>query len=392
MKIKIGIDGNEANQKIRVGSGVFALELLKHFNKFQIPNSKFQINPKFKIYLKNKPLEDLPSEGESFEYKIVAPSKLWTQIGLPITLWREKILKNAPNVYFSPNHYAPRFCPVPSVITIFDLSFFKYPEMFLKDDLYQLINWTKYSVKQAKMIITISENSKRDIINHYGIDEKRIVVAYPGYDKQKFKPQNDSKKLLEAYAFLKKLFGLRGKFILYVGTIQPRKNILNLVKAFSGLKKDSKNSNLQLIIAGKRGWLYEEIIDKINKYNFKKDIIIPNYISDDILVKLYQCASGFVLPSYYEGFGLPVIEAMACGCPVVVSDRSSLPEIVGEAGLTFDPDNIQDIMAKLELLISDETVRRHYMQTGLLHVKKYDFKNCAKKTLEVLLKLGSVRD
>src|SRR3989338_443599 len=385
MKIKIGIDGNEANSIDRVGIGQYAHHLLKHIHELVKDDNNIQIN----IYLKNQPIKDLPPDSNNWKYLVFGPKFLWTQLALPIIL---TFLRDKPKVFFSPTHYAPRFCPCSRVISVMDLSYLKYPDMFLKKDLWQLKNWTSYSIQKSQKIFTISKFSKDAIISNFNVVEDKVIVTYPGYDKELFKPQNDSKKLLKAYAFLKKLFGLRGKFILYVGTIQPRKNILNLVKAFSGLKKDSKNSNLQLIIAGKRGWLYEEIIDKINKYNFKKDIIIPNYISDDILVKLYQCASGFVLPSYYEGFGLPVIEAMACGCPVAVSDRSSLPEIVGEAGLIFDPDNIQDIMTKLELLISDETVRRYYIQSGLVKVKKYDWNNCAKKTLEVLLKLGSVRD
>ncbi len=385
MKVKIGIDANEANSDRRVGIGQYAYHLLKNIHEFIRDDKNIQIN----IYLKNHPKKDLPTVTNNWKYLVFGPKFLWTQLALPVRLILEE---DKPKVFFSPTHYAPRFCPCSRAISVMDLSYLQYPEMFLKKDLWQLKNWTSYSVRKSQKIFTISKFSKEEIISNFKVNEDKIIVTYPGYDKELFKPLNDSKKLVETNIFLKKLYGIRGKFILYVGTIQPRKNILNLVKAFDELKKDSKNSNLQLIIVGKRGWLYEEIIDKINKYNFKKDIIMSDYISDDTLIKLYQCAICLVLPSYYEGFGLPVIEAMACGCPVAVSNTSSLPEIVGDAGLTFYPDNIQDITAKLELLISNEAVRRHYIQTGLLHVKKYDFKNCAKKTLEVLLKLGSTRD
>lgn len=186
----IGIDGNEANQEIRAGSGVYSFELLRQFKKFQISNIKFQ------IYLKNTPLEDLPKEDINFEYKIVKPNKLWTQVGLPFQLWKEKLLGIAPDVFFSPSHYASRFCPVPSVITIFDLSFNKFPEMFLKNDLYKLKNWTNYSVNAARKIITISQFSRKEIIDYYKIPKEKVVVAYPGYDKQKFKIHNSKFKIL----------------------------------------------------------------------------------------------------------------------------------------------------------------------------------------------------
>ena len=185
-----------------------------------------------------------------------------------------------------------------------------------------------------------------------------------------------------------KMVQLNTKFLLFVGTIQPRKNILALVKAFQELKKNKRNRDLQLIIVGKHGWLYKEIIKEINKFSINKDIILSDYISDDVLVKLYQSALGFILPSFYEGFGLPVIEAMACGCPVAVSNRSSLPEIAGEAGLIFNPDDIHDIMAKLELLISNGQERNQYIKKGLLHVKKFDWRNCAETTLQVLLNIA----
>lgn len=382
MKIKIGIDGNEANNVDRVGIGQYAHHLLKNIHELIKDDKNIQIN----IYLKNQPIKDLPPVLNNWKYQVFGPKFLWTQLALPMRLTFQR---DKPKVFFSPTHYAPRFCPCSRVISIMDLSYLQYPDMFLKKDLLQLKSWTSYSVKKSERIFTISNFSKKTIISSFNISGDKVIVTYPGYDKELFKPQYDSIKLFEAYTILKKLYGISGRFILYVGTIQPRKNILNLVKAFNELKKDSKNSNLQLIIVGKKGWLYEEIIDKINNYNLKKDIIMPDYISDDALVKLYQCAICLVLPSYYEGFGLPVIEAMACGCPVAVSNTSSLPEITGAAGLIFNPDNIQDIMAKLELLISDKTVRRHYRQAGLLHVKKYDWKNCAKKTLEVLLKLGN---
>ena len=201
----IGIDGNEANIKKRVGVGRYAYELLRHIYKIQ--NSKFKIqkfdnsvkdsfgmdNVKFKIYLKDKPLADFPKEIDIWKYEVVSPKKLWTQFGLPMNLWWEKLTGKAPNVFFTPSHYTPRFCPCPRVISIMDLSYLHFPEMFRKQDLYQLKNWTAYSVKKAAKILTISKASRDDIIKHYRVPEEKIVVVYPGYDKSKI--QNPKSKM-----------------------------------------------------------------------------------------------------------------------------------------------------------------------------------------------------
>ena len=381
VKIKIGIDGNEANSENRVGIGQYAYFLLKYIHEYIKNNNDILIN----IFLKNNPKKDLPLESDNWKYQVFGPSFFWTQIALPTRLFVER---DKPAVFFSPNHYAPRFCPCKSVISVMDLSYLRYPEMFLKKDLWKLKNWTSYSIRKSEKIFTISQFSKDTIISNFNISENKVLVTYPGYDKQLYKPQEDLIKLHETYKFLNKQFGLNTKFLLFVGTIQPRKNILALVKAFQELKKNKRNRDLQLIIVGKHGWLYKEIIKEINKFSINKDIILSDYISDDVLVKLYQSALGFILPSFYEGFGLPVIEAMACGCPVAVSNRSSLPEIAGEAGLIFNPDDIHDIMAKLELLISNGQERNQYIKKGLLHVKKFDWRNCAETTLQVLLNIA----
>ena len=184
----IGVDGNEANFKTRVGVGRYAFELLKQFKEFQIDAIKDRYsrstrsNFKFQIYLKDKPSADLPKETELWKYKIVGPKKLWTQLGLPLALFKNKLSgQEKIDVFFTPTHYAPRFCPFPRVVSVMDLSFLKYPEMFKTNDLYQLKNWTAYSVKKARKILTISQASKRDIIEYYKVSEDRVIVTYPGY-------------------------------------------------------------------------------------------------------------------------------------------------------------------------------------------------------------------
>ncbi|MBI3379902.1 glycosyltransferase family 4 protein [Candidatus Gottesmanbacteria bacterium] len=379
----VGIDGNEANQKIRTGSGVYSLELLRQFKKFQISPASIstgRANFKFQIYLKNSPLKDLPSEDSNFEYKIVKPVNFWTQIGLPFQLWKEKITRKAPDIFFSLTHYAPRFCPIPSLITIFDLSFIKFPKMFLKKDLYQLRNWTEYSIRQAKKIITISEFSKNDISNYYKISPDKIVVAYPGYDKNKFNTQIKNQKSKIKSTIQK--FKIDREYILYVGTIQPRKNISRLIDAFRLLNNDYPG--LQLVICGmikegRGGWMNDEIIDKIKKSKFgrKDSIIITGYVIDKDLQYLMAGAKTLVLPSLYEGFGIPVIEAMACGCPVVVSSGISLAEIANGAAILVNPFDVRSIANGLKEACYNNLRRQDLIKKGLIQIERYDWEKSA---------------
>ncbi len=372
----IGIDGNEANFKARVGVGRYAFELLKQFKESQISNFKFQ------IYLKDKPLPDLPVETERWQYKIVGPKKLWTQFGLPLVLFKNKLFDGEKiDVFFTPTHYAPRFCPFPRVVSIMDLSFLKYPEMFKKSDLYQLKNWTAYSVKKARKVLTISQASKRDIIEYYKVSEDRVIVTYPGYhmnealsQKSKFKSQN-----------LKDKYGIDGEYILSVGTLQPRKNFVKLIEAFSSLNPNPYT----LVIVGKPGWLYQEIYEAPRKFGVESQVKFLDYVPDEDLPALYQKAKCFVLVSLYEGFGLPVLEALSYGCPVVASNISSLPEVVGEAGILIDPNNRQEIADQLlKVLKMNKDERQAMINKGFEQAKKFSWEKCAKETLSVLKQVG----
>ena len=167
----VGIDGNEANVAKRVGIGEYASELLRQFSEFRVQNLEFR------IYLKNDTLDHMPKEDDHWRYRIAKPAKMWTQIGLPFDLYT---YTPKPDVFFSPTHYAPRFSPVPAAISIMDVAYIHFPELFKKKDLYQLRNWTGYSAKKASKIFTISQASKNDIIDEYQVDPKKVIVTYPG--------------------------------------------------------------------------------------------------------------------------------------------------------------------------------------------------------------------
>ncbi|OGF99778.1 hypothetical protein A2Y99_02345, partial [Candidatus Gottesmanbacteria bacterium RBG_13_37_7] len=300
---------------------------------------------------------------------------------LPLSLY---IDPEKPAVFFSPTHYSPRFAFCPRIIAIMDLSYIRFPEMFTKKDLYQLQHWTSYSVKKADKIITISNFSKSEIIDYYQISAERILVTYPGYDKDKYKKLEIINKI--NLLKIKKKYQIEGEYILFVGTLQPRKNLIRLIEAFKKVKTGVlKGKPLQLVISGKKGWLYREIFAKVKQFGLESDVVFSGYTDPRDLPDLYRHALCLVNPSLYEGFGIPVVEAMACGCPVIVSRTSSLPEVAGQAGIYIDPGNVSDIAEKiLSVIKMSNKERRKIIQKGLNQVEKFNWENCAQETLAVL--------
>lgn len=359
----IGIDGNEANVCNRVGIGEYAFQIITHLS-FTKRRELF-----FVIYLKNAPLHDLPKETKNWQYRVIGPKPLWTQLALPFELFLHKKV----DLFFSPSHYAPRFSPVPSAISIMDLSYVHFPELFKKTDLCQLKNWTSYSVKQASRVFTISHSTKDDIIKTYNIDERKIVVTYPGFIQKKTKKFNMRTI---------KSFGIQKEYILFVGTLQPRKNITRLIEAFSKVLQEGKK--LQLVIVGKKGWLYSEILQAPSRYNVKDSVVFLDFVKDEDLPILYQQAICYVLPSLYEGFGFPVLEAMQNDCPVIVSDVSSLPEVGGDACLYIDPEDVDDIASKIKILVNDRDQRRELIAKGRKQLAKFSWEKTARETLNAL--------
>ena len=389
--MNIWIDGKEANQPNRVGSGQFAFEVIRNLEKLDHKNE-------YTILLPSLTMEDLPKERPGWNYKILKPNKLWTIVTLPLALYSAKV---KPDLIFSPTHYIPRFSPVKRGVTIFDLAYLHFPEMFTKKDLWQLTNWSKYSIKKADHIITISKSTKKDIMKKYKVKSKKITVAYPGYDRKNYKLQITNFKLEN----IKKKYEILGGYIIYIGTIQPRKNLVRLMEAFARivhLRGETKSTSglhlgggLQLVIAGKttgpgrKGWKYEDILKTPKMLGIEDKIIFTGFVpAEDLPVLLYG-AEAFVLPSLWEGFGIPVLEAMACGVPVIISNVSSLPEVAGNAGLLVDPYSIDQIEQAMRTLLTDKKLGGKKSKQGLEQVKKFSWEKCAKEILRSFNKLAN---
>lgn len=366
----IWIDGYEANVEQRVGSGQVAFELLRSIEKLDLENN-------YTILLPGKPLSDLPKPRPNWQYKILRPAKLWTRLIIPIYYM---FSKNKPDVFFTPTHYVPAFIKTKRVSIIFDLSFLRFPEMFKQDDLYKLTNWTKYSANESAHIITISQSSRKDIEEFYKVPEKRITVAYPGYDEKVFKPVTDQNEIEK----IKSKYGISGSYIIYIGTIQPRKNLLRLIQVMKSIEGCKLLVVGKIKGKGKQAWMNQEILAEPGKLGIEDKIIFAGFVPTESLPALISGAKAFVLPSLWEGFGIPVVESMACGTPVIVSNVSSLPEVAGDAGIQVSPQSETQIEQAIRLLVSDNKIHDRLSKKALEQAKKFSWLKMARAVISVL--------
>lgn len=272
-----------------------------------------------------------------------------------------------------------RFCPV--VCTIHDICFEHFKDIFTTKEYVRQKILIPYAARHSRAIYTVSEFSRKDICERYKIPKERVFVVYNSPKKIFRKLSANDLKLEE----LKQKFGISNNFVLSVGNLQPRKNLARLIKAFCSLKDCGKIGKCQLVIVGKKAWLFNDIIQAATTN--KNDVIFTDYVTEDELVRLYNVADYFVYPSFFEGFGLPPVEAMACGTAVAVSNQSALPEVVGNAGSFFDPFNEKDIEKKIYQLYSDINLRAQLVNEGFKQIKEYNWTQSATEVLQVYKKI-----
>ena len=373
--MKIGINAYEANVTHRVGSNQYAYRML-------VELEKLAKDDEVTVYVASKPLQDMPVERAGWRYKILKPTILWSQWRLPFELYFQMLTGKKFDVFFSLGHYAPRFCPFPSVICIMDLAFLKFPEFFKKTELWKLKTWTNYSVKQAQHIITISNQSKRDILEYYHLSDSQVTVAYPGFDPPQ--PNTQTTRVLEA-------LNIHQQYIVYLGTIQPRKNLVRLVRAFELLATKPLHKNLRLVIGGKIGWLANEFLQVVQHSPVQKRIHVLGFVTEEQKLALYAKAKAAVLVGLYEGFGIPSLEAMAVGTIPVVAETASLPEVVGPGGILVDPYSVEDIARGLgEAIEWSGSVREEKLAAGRQYMKRFSWENSARLALNVLHRIGGI--
>lgn len=274
---------------------------------------------------------------------------------------------------------APPFCPVPVLAMIHDLAFEHLPGTFTRRGSFQLKLTVRRTARRAARIATVSEFSRQDLIRTYGLDPSKVAVTYNGIE-ERFSPK-------KAYpgedADLRAKFGIEGSYILAVGSLQPRKNLVRLIRAYSRLRRENPDFRHRLVIVGRRLWLADEIFAEVRRQQWAGDVILTGYVDDGDLPALYRSADVFVYPSIFEGFGLPPLEAMACGTPVITSSTSSLPEVCGDAALFVDPMDEAAIANAIARASADAGLRETLSRKGPLQAAKYTWRDTAQRTLRL---------
>jgi glycosyltransferase involved in cell wall biosynthesis len=368
----IGLDASRATSTRRTGTETYSLHLIRELLACGRDHG-------FRLYFNQPPSPGLLAGGQQ---RVMPFPRLWTHLRLS---W--EMLRRPPDVLFVPAHVLPLIHPRRSVVTVHDLGYHHYPEAHtLSQNLY--LRWsTRFNAAAASRILADSEATRRDLVQIYRVPQEKIVVVYPGRDES-LAPVIDP----AIRAAIRARYGLGEAYLLYVGTLHPRKNLVRLVQAFGQLVRAdagrSAVSHLQLVLTGQKGWLYDEIWSQVRQLALEDRVVLTGYVPEADLPPLLSTALAFVFPSLYEGFGLPVLEAMACGTPVVCSQSSSLPEVAGDAALLVDPLDTEALAAALGRIVADEGLRQALIERGFRQMTRFSWRRCARETLAVLEEVG----
>lgn len=372
--MKIGIDGHTLSEKERFGVATYAFRLIEQIAQIKGEDDLL-------IYTKQK-LEENFANNSGVNVKILKAKFGWTQWRLSL----EFLLNTKPDVMLFLAHSISRYAPMPSIVTIHDLAFLMFDQYFTKKDLNRLKKLTKDAAKRAQHIIAPSESTKKDIVKFYSDVpniNKKITVIPMGIETETFYP-----KPMQEIAKTKLKYKIKRDYFLYVGSFQPRKNLPLLIKAYEKYR-EIVDEPIDLTMVGGKGWLTDEAFDSIKNSPAKEHIIVTGYVKREELANLYSGAMAFVLPSLYEGFGMPILEAMASGTPTIFANNSSMPEIADNAGIPFETNDFNDLSLKLKLISTDLKYRKEICEKGLKRAKEFSWKKTAEKTLTLLRKVSN---
>jgi glycosyltransferase involved in cell wall biosynthesis len=365
--LHIAIDAHSVGAKLG-GNETYAINLIEALAEIDQSN-------RYTLYVtKPAAIERFANRWANFSVKQTFPHTPLVRI--PLTLVRE--LRRHPVDVLHVQYTAPPLSPCPVVATIHDLAFEHLPETFNRRSWMQLRLTVRGTARRAAQIITVSEYSKQDISETYGIAPERILVT-PLAASSRFGPVTNETELKK----VRKTYGIERDYILSLCSIHPRKNLVRLIEAYSLLRQSRPEVKLpQLVLAGKRGWLDSETFKAAEQNGRGSDILFTGYIADQDLPALYSGATSFVYPSYFEGFGLPILEAMQCGAPVIAGNRTSIPELVAEAGLLFNPFDTKALVEALKQVLDDADYRAVLRAKGLKRSGEFVWKTTAEVTLK----------
>ncbi len=374
--MRIGIDFTSATRE-RAGIGRYARELIRALARRDHANDYVLFVPRdaHAELLQSDWLPNFSIKHAPLTERYLAA--LWQRARVPLPV---ETFIGAVGVFYSPDFLLPPTRARRKVVTVHDLSYVRVPECFPAPLLGYLNHAVPRSVARADVILADAASTQRDLVEVYHVPLDKIKVLYSGADPR-FRPEVSA----ESAARVRDL--TRGKpYLLSVSTIQPRKNYARLIEAFARLIPNAQppTANLQLVICGSRGWMFDEVFQTAERLGLRERVLFPDFVSDDDLPALYAGATLFVYPSLYEGFGLPVVEAMACGAPVVSSNASSLPEVAGDAALYFDPREVDALTDALRRALADDALRADLRARGFAQAKKFSWEKAAAELQQYL--------
>lgn len=382
--MKIGIEATSAADPKKAGVGYYTLNVLRALSRLEPKNHNYTLylRSAWSSSKETSFAHNPPEHSHVWKFRVLPAPVLWAQLRLPLELWC-----HPQSVYFFPTAVLPLlYQPSRSVITIHDVAFLFFPECFS----FGLRSWLalacKIGIARAKKVITVSEATRQDVLTHYGVAPEKVVTIHHGIHERFRKFDESFRPAIEQTT---RKYRIQHPYILCIGTLQRRKNIPRLLQAFYLLKQQYHIPHQLVLVGQKYSDLPEhEILSTINRLMLNQDVIWPGYIDEEEMPLLLNGAELFVLPSLYEGFGMPLVEAMACGVPVACSNTSSLPEVVGDAGMLFDPDDVDSIASTIYQLVTMERLLEKLRAKGLQRARKFSWDTCARKTLDVLEEVG----
>jgi glycosyltransferase involved in cell wall biosynthesis len=329
----------------------------------------------YTVYL-SEPIKPLDFSSPNLRFKIIshAPSLLWRHARLPLSMRRDRV-----DLHFSPSYFLPLVKVCPSVVVVHDLTIKVHPEWFLEDRRFRFDEMFWREVEKAERVITVSHHSKMDIVEVLGVDPEKVTVIGEAADII-FHPVDDEARL-EA---VREKYGLREGFLFTAGAVHTRRNFIRLIQATAQADR-LLGGDLQLLILGSPAAfsLPIDIQGEAKRCGLQGRVIQVEFVSDEELLALYNACGLFIYPSLYEGFGLPVIEAMACGTPVACSDTTSLPEVAGDAAVYFDPEEVEDIAGAIVSIMSDDERRAELRLAGMERAASFSWGKAAERTVQV---------
>src|SRR5262245_28866640 len=364
----IGIDAHAIGAR-QGGNETYIKNLIESLAEIDVEN-------RYTVYHANaRAADEWRGRFPNFAVRLLPPPTPLVRV--PVALAFE--LRFRPVDLLHVQYTAPPFCPAPVVVTIHDLAFEHLPETFTRRGSLQLKLTVRRTARKAARIATVSEYSRQDIISTYKLPPDKVVVTHNGVESR-FTSSPGSANESQS---IRSRFGIDRDYILAVGSLQPRKNLVRLIRAYAELRKQHHSFSHQLVIVGRKLWLADQIFEEVARQKWSKDVILTDYVDDQDLPALYRSASLFVYPSLFEGFGLPPLEAMACGTPVITSNTSSLPEVTGDAAVLIDPYNDQELAQSIIRIINDRSLQAQLREKGISQARKFTWRTAAEQTLQI---------